>query len=164
MARDAAFGDIEAEAEQFTVDAGRAPVVLGGHPPDEGADLGWQRRAARAPSAPGQPAPVGPEPSAAPPHDGVWLDDGEALSPAAPEAAQQDPEDSVGGPNDGALSTGEGRELLAEGQVLEDEVAPGAQSRAERRKEGYEEANHRAGEDPGSGPNRQWFQSRRGFG
>ena len=37
-----------------------------------------------------------------------------------------------------------GGELLAEGQVLDHEVASRAQSRAERRQEGYEEAKHRA--------------------
>jgi hypothetical protein len=36
---DAALGNIEAEAKQFPVDAGRAPGVLGGHPPDERSDL-----------------------------------------------------------------------------------------------------------------------------
>jgi len=82
------------------MDAGRAPGILGGHPPDEGANLGRQRRATGAPAAPGQPVPVDPEPGAVPAHNRVWPDDGEALGPAAPEAAQQDPEESVSAPYD----------------------------------------------------------------
>ena len=55
-------------------------------------------------------------------------------------------------------------ELLAEGQVLDHQVAAGAHSREERRQEGCEDAEHRAGENPGPGKNRQWFQGGRGLG
>ena len=105
------------------MDAGRAPRILGGHPPNEGANLARQGRATGALAAPGQPVPVDPEAGAVPAHDRVWLDDSEALGPTAPEAAQQDPEESVGRPDDGVPSTGHGGELLAEGQVLDHEVA-----------------------------------------
>ena len=82
-------------------------------------------------------------------------DDGEGLGPTAPETAQQDPEDPVRGPDVGVPPPGQGDELLAEGQVLEDEITSGARGRKERRQKGYEEAEHRAGEDPGPGENRQ---------
>jgi hypothetical protein len=115
-------------------------------------------------AAPGQPVPVAPEAGAVPAHDRIRLDDGEALGPTTPESAQQDPEEPVGGPKDRASSTGQGGKLLAEGQVLDDEVASRAQGRAERRQEGREEAKHRAGENLVPGPNRQWFQRGRGSG
>ena len=164
VARDAALGDVEAEAQQFPVDAGRAPGILRGHPPDESADLAREGRAAGARAASGQPVPVDAEAGAVPAHDRVWPDDGEALGPAAPEAAQQDPEDPIGGPDVGVSSGGQGDELLAEGQVLDHEVASRAHGRAERRQEGHEEAKHRAGENPGPWPNRQWFQHGRDSG
>ena len=39
-----------------------------------------------------------------------------------------------------------------------------AHGREERRQEGYEEAEHRAGENPGPRKNRQWLQSGRSTG
>src|ERR1700694_4058738 len=68
-------------------------------------------------AAPGQPVPVAPEAGAVPAHDRIRLDDGEALGPTTPESAQQDPEEPVGGAKDRAASTGQGRKILAEGQV-----------------------------------------------
>jgi len=164
IARDAALGDLEAEAEQFSVDAGRAPGILRGHPPDESADLAREGRPAGARAPPGQPVPVDAEAGAVPAHDRIRLDDGEGLGPTAPEAAQQDPEDPIGGPDVGMSSTGEGGQLLAEGQILDHEVASGEHGRAEGRQERYEEANHRAGEIPCPWPNRQWFQPGRSYG
>ncbi len=99
-----------------------------------------------------------------PARDRVWLDDGEAPGPTAPEAAQQDSEESVGGADDGVPSTSQGGELLAEGQVLDHEVTARAHGRAERRQEGHQEAKHRAGKNPDPRPNRQWFQRGSGSG
>jgi len=53
--------------------------------------------------------------------------------------------------------------LLAEGEVLDQQLAAIAQGRAESRQEGQEEAKQRAGE-AGPGPNRLWFQRGRSFG
>src|SRR6266567_309284 len=51
-ARDASLGDIEAKAQQLSVDTGRAPGVLRGHPPDEGANSrGRGGRPERSPAA-----------------------------------------------------------------------------------------------------------------
>jgi hypothetical protein len=78
--------------------------------------------------------------------------------------AQQDPEDPVRGPDVGVPPPGQGGELLAEGQVLDNKMASRTHGREERRQEGYEEADHRAGENPGPGRNRQRFQRGRSFG
>ena len=93
-----------------------------------------------------------------PADDSIRLDDGEGLGPTAPEAAQQDPEEPVGGTDDRTPPRGQRGELLAEGQVLDHQVASGAQGRAERRQKGHEETIHRAGEDPGPRKIRQRFQ------
>ena len=71
----------------------------------------------------------------------------ETPSPTAPEAAQQDPEEPVGRPDDGASSTGQGAKLLAEDQVLNHEVASRAQGRAKSRQEEHSEERYRAGEE-----------------
>jgi hypothetical protein len=88
--------------------AGRAPGVLGGHPPDERSDLPRQGRTAGAPSSSGQPVPVDAEPSAVPAHEGARPDDGEGLGPVAPRPAQQDPEDPVRGPESGCVRPARG--------------------------------------------------------
>jgi hypothetical protein len=137
VARDAALGDLEAEAQQLPVDAGRAPGVLHKPPPDESADFAREGRAAGALAAPGQPVPVDAEAGPVPTHDRAWPNCGKGLGPTAPEAAQQDPEEPIGGPDVGVSSTGQGGELLAQGQILDDDVTPRAQRRAERRQEGH---------------------------
>ena len=55
--------------------------------------------------------------------------------------------------------TGQGGELLAEGRVLDHQMASRAHGREEPRQEGYEEAEHRAGEHHGPGENRQQIRS-----
>jgi hypothetical protein len=75
--------------------------------------------------------------------DRVRLDDGEGLGLTSPKPAQQEPEDPIHVPDVGAPSPGQGDELLAEG---------------------YEEAEHRTGENPGPGRIRLRFQRGRSFG
>ena len=79
------------------------------------------------------------------PLKGVRLHDDEDPRPAGPEATQDDPEGAVAGAKGGPLVRGENGELLPEGEVLEDEVAAGPQSRAQRRGEYRKEAKHGAG-------------------
>ncbi len=62
--------------------------------------FGKDRWVAGPPAAPGQPVPVDPEPSAMPADNRLRLDDAESAGPARPEAAQDDPECSVGGTDD----------------------------------------------------------------
>ena len=99
-----------------------------------------------------------------PAHDRVGPDDGESLGPTVPTPTQQDPEDPIRGPDVGVPPPGQGGEPLAEGQVLEDEISSRAHGREERRQDGCEEAEHRAGENPGPGEIRQWFQGGRSSG
>jgi hypothetical protein len=61
---------------------------------------------------------------------------------ASPAIGEGDPEGAIGRPNFGASSTNQRRNLLAKRQVLEQEVAPTADRRADRRQEGPEEAKH----------------------
>jgi hypothetical protein len=70
-----------------------------------------------------------------PAHDGVRPGDGEGFGPAAPRTAQQSPEDPIDGPDVAVPPPGQGGELLAEGQVLEDEISARALRREERRQE-----------------------------
>jgi hypothetical protein len=69
--------------------------------------------------------------------------------------AQQDPEGPDRGPDVVVPPLDHGDGLLAEGQVLEAKISSRAHGREERRQKGYEEAEHRAGENPGPGKNRQ---------
>jgi hypothetical protein len=143
---------------------GARPGILGCHSPDECSDLLRQGRTAGSLPASGQPIPVDAKPGAMPAHDRVRPDDCEGFGPSAPRPAQQDPEDPVRGPDVGVPPLGQGDELLAEGQVLDHQVASRAHGREERRQEGCEEAEHRAGETPGPRKNRQWFQGGRSLG
>jgi hypothetical protein len=62
-----------------------------------------------------------------PTHDRARPNDGEDLGPTAPEAARQDPEDPIGGPDVVVSAASQGGELLAQGQILDHEVASRAQ-------------------------------------
>ncbi len=72
------------------------------------------------------------------------LNDGESASPAGPEAAQDDPEGSVGGPDDRTPAGGECGELLAQGEVFEQEGATGPEGEKESRCQCREESDHRS--------------------
>jgi Fe2+ transport system protein FeoA len=66
-----------------------------------------------------------------PADDGLRLNDGESACPAGPQAAQDDPEGSVGGTDDGPPPRGERGELPAENEVLEKQ--DGTRTEAERK-------------------------------
>ena len=74
-----------------------------------------------------------------------------ARGPTAPTAAHQHPDEPVGAPNDQASSSGQPAELLTDGHVLEHEVASRAQGSKNWPRGSREEAEHRAGENPGPG-------------
>jgi hypothetical protein len=129
---DGALGDIDAELPEFPVDAGSTPQgIRRGHFPDEGGDLGIDGRAAS-----GGPAremgPILAEAAALPPQDGVGRNDDESLPPARPHSRQRDPQEAVRrtklGPGHRSLVDGE---LLAQGQVLEGELAVAAEEEGE---------------------------------
>jgi hypothetical protein len=99
----AGLAHVNAEFEEFAVDAWRSPEgVLATHPADQLANVFWHARAA-ALSVSDLP---GPEPSEAlpvPRDHGLRLDNDEGGSPVAPHFGQPGPEESIGGRQLGAL-------------------------------------------------------------
>jgi len=108
--------------QELAADPRGAPAVLDGHPTNELANFGREGRAAGTTAPPGEKGPVEAEARAMPADHGVGLDDGERALPPGPEPAKYDPEDPIRGSDQGSLPGGEGGELLAERQVLEDEI------------------------------------------
>jgi len=141
-AGDGALGDLQAELLDLAVNAGRAPArILSGHPANEGADLGRCARSSSA--APRRPAPVPPEPLAMPADDGLGLDDGQRLLPSRPAAAQGKPEDSIGrAETRSRLLPSEDSKLLAEREVLQDQVRPAGEDREESPGDGQSMVEH----------------------
>jgi hypothetical protein len=131
-AGDGALGDVDAELEELAVDARRTPQgIRRGHRPDEGGDLGADGWAAA--SGPAREAsPVLAEAAPRPSEDGIRRDDDQGLPPAGPESGQAGPEQTVG-----RAELGAGRESLvdgerlAQGQVLEGELAVAADEKGE---------------------------------
>ena len=129
---DGALGDIDAELQEFPVDAGSTPQgIRRGHFPDESGDLGIDGRAA----AGGPTRELGPvlaEASALPSQDGVGRHDDQSPPPAGPDSGQPDPHQTVQRtelrPGYRSLVDDE---LLAQGQVLEGELAVAADEAGE---------------------------------
>jgi hypothetical protein len=142
QAGDGALGDVDAELEKFAVDSGSTPQGVGrGHRPDERGDLlagGWAAASWPAREA----SPVFAEAAALPTQDGVGRHDDQRLPPTGPESGQAGPEQAVSRAElrPGRCSLVHGQ-LLAEGQVLEGELAV-AQSR-------WRSPSHRPEEDVG---------------
>ena len=78
-----------------------------------------------------------------PPDDGLGLDDGDGLRPAAPQAGQQDPEQPVGAPppwtRRGAL---EDSQLVPQREVFERQGAAGPEGEEEAREDQGQHAGH----------------------
>src|SRR5712664_2117552 len=103
----------------------------------------WRTSLATATSpvtAAGQPPPVQPEVSTVPTDDCLRLDDDEGVRPARPQLSKGDPEGSVGGPDERARRRG--GELLAKGEVLEQEIAAGTEARDEHPHRHRHESKH----------------------
>lgn len=79
------------------------------------------------------------------------------LVQSCPRAAQDDPEDPVGGPNARSPLRHEGGQLLAQGEILEKKVTARAHGRSDGRREGYQQAKHEAAENRGAASIRQRF-------
>jgi len=88
VSRHGAFGDLEAEAQQLTVNPWRTPVVLGSHPADEIAHFARHHGSAAPHAASRKPLPVEPETSPVPADHGLVLHDDEDLCPARAERAE----------------------------------------------------------------------------
>jgi hypothetical protein len=114
------------------MDSRGAPERIGrGHSSDQGPKLGIDGWAA--PGGPaGERGPVLAEAAPLPPPDGVRGHDHEGLSPPGPDHRQPDPEEAIRqaqfGPGHCSLVDGE---LLAQGEVLEDELAGAAAEKGE---------------------------------
>ena len=92
---DAALSDLDAQFEQFAMDAGCTPTgILLAHSADKISDLvgdDWSSGLA----ASHHPGPESAEPSTMPRYNGFWLDDGQCGSPVSPELGQNDPEKAI---------------------------------------------------------------------
>jgi hypothetical protein len=90
-----AFGDVDPELEELSVDTGCTPQrICCGHLPDEDGDLGTDGRAASGGPA-GRLGPVLAEATALPSQDSVGRHDDKSLAPAAPHFGQAGPEQAV---------------------------------------------------------------------
>jgi hypothetical protein len=96
--------------------------------------------------AAGAPDPVVAEPSPLPAQDGVRGDDDQRLLPASPQPGQRDPKEPVAAaqPRPGHRPPVNG-ERLAQGEVLEGELAVAAAEKGQEAKQLEEEGDHRTG-------------------
>ena len=137
--------------------------VRGGHAGDQGLDLGVDGRATSGGAA-GELGPVLAEAAPLPPQDGVGGHDHEGLPPPGPDSGQPDPEEAISraqsGPGRRSLVHGE---LLAQGEVLEGELAVAAAEEREEAKQVEQEGDHRAGIVSGSEPTDQPLAAGREF-
>ena len=93
---DAALCDVDAEFEEFAMDAGCTPTgILPAHLADQIADLARKDRSSRL-AAPHLPGPEQAKAGTMPGKDRFWLDDGQRRAPVMPEAEQADPQQAVG--------------------------------------------------------------------
>src|ERR1700694_5908088 len=82
----AGLTDVDAELEQFTMDAGCTPSgVFAAHPADQVADFAGKRGSSRL-APPNPPRPEETEPPAMPGNDRLGLNDGQRRAPVAPNA------------------------------------------------------------------------------
>src|SRR6516225_9351754 len=91
----AALPNVDAELEQFTVDAGCTPSgVLAAHPADQIADFTGKRGSSR-PAPPNLPRPEQTKAPAVPGNDRLGLNDSQRRAPVAPNGRQARPQQAV---------------------------------------------------------------------
>src|SRR3989442_2492064 len=151
------------------------PIAAGGisqnpcpHPPSDAQGGPWLPATEEVVTGPGGPAgeldPVLAEAAPLPPKDGSRGYDDEGLPPPCPDPGQPDPEEAIR-----RAKLGPGRrppvhgELVAQGQVLEGELAMAAAKEREESKV-EQEGDHRAEILSGSAPTDQRLAAGRGFG
>jgi hypothetical protein len=141
---DGALADDDAQLQQLAADALGAPGGI--LPRDAGDQLADLRAQARLPS-PGArpPPPAEPPASAVPANDRLGRDQGKVSAPVAPNHAGHHPEEPVVGAQARALARGPSQdgELLAQQEVLGDQIAAGSDGRAEQRDEEQDVVDHR---------------------
>jgi len=92
---DAALTDVDAEFEQFAVDAGCTPSgILLTHLADQISDLARNERSSGL-AVPHLPGPEQTKAGTMPGYDRFWLDDGQRRAPVTPKAGQTDPQQAV---------------------------------------------------------------------
>jgi hypothetical protein len=92
----AGLADVDAEFEQFTVDAGRSPErIVAAHLPNQLADF-FRHRWTPGSATTNLPGPEQPKALAVPANDGFRLDDDQGRSPIAPHFAEPRPQESIG--------------------------------------------------------------------
>jgi hypothetical protein len=131
-----ALREVEAELEQFGMDARRTPEgIRRGHAPDQSLDLRVDGRATSGRAA-RELGPVLAKASPLPPQDGVGSDDHEGLLPPGPDSGQPDPEKAITSaerrPGHRSFVHGE---LLTQGQILEGQLAVAAKEEGEKPKQ-----------------------------
>jgi hypothetical protein len=141
---DGALADGDAELEQLAPDPlGAPPGIVARHPRDQLLDLradAWTADPRARPPPPEQaPAP------AVPPHDRLRCDHEQVPAPVAASQAGQQPEQLVAGtqPRAPARGAGQDGELLAQEEVLCDEIAAVADCGAEQSHEKEQRLDHR---------------------
>ena len=125
------------------MDARRTPQgIRRGHLPDEGSDLGADGWAAAAGAA-RKASPVLAEASTLPSEHGIRRNDNQRLPPAGPDPGQAGLEQTIrwAEPRPGQPPLVDG-ELLAEGQILERELAMAADEEREKPQDVKYESDH----------------------
>ena len=125
------------------MDAGRSPGwILSNHAKDQRTDLLAHALSAAPLSGLGEPSPIQPKAGPMPTHNRSGCNHDERRFPSSPESSQHDPEQLVQRSEPMAGSFGvQSNQLLAEGQVFEDEIltrAESAQNPAEEMPERYD--------------------------
>src|SRR6516165_505081 len=127
------------------MDSGGAPQgIRRRHAGDDSPDLGTDGRAApRRPA--GELSPVLAEAPPLPPQHGVWRHDHQGRSPPGPAPGQPDPQEAIRpaqpGPRERSLVHGE---LVAQGEVLQSELAVAAAEEREESEQVEQRGDHGA--------------------
>src|SRR6202035_6104649 len=124
--RDAPFRDIEAQLEQFAVNARCSPGrILGNHTEDQGPDLFADTLPPSYLADSGDPRPIQTKPRSMPVHYGSRSDQDERPPPPGPAHSQRNPEQFVQGSQSTARSLRmQSQQLPTESHVFENEVRP----------------------------------------
>ncbi len=131
---DCGFADVDAELQEFAMNAGSIPAWVGQtHFSYEISNLTGLTRSALVYSA--LPCPIQSEPFAVPRNDSVCLHDPDMRAPALPQTRQPNPEDSINGvkPHPPVLGgTLQHKKLMAQGQDLGLQSSAGVQRASKR--------------------------------
>jgi hypothetical protein len=142
----AALTDVDAEFEQFAMDAGCTPTwILPAHLAEQISDLARNDRSSGLAVPPYLPGPEQPKAGTMPGNDRFWLDDGQRRAPVASEAAQTDPQQAVPRGQFRAFSGGplKHADLVAQSQVLEPESSTRTADQGQSCEECRERNSHR---------------------